>query len=443
MTNPVLLSFFAQSDEYREEILNNLKEQGWTPANPKVAGSQLNTLFFQIFAALNFQKEYGFSYYDENDTHKVGHFKRHLNKIYFCKKDNDSLNKQTPVDNTEYWVMFIDLDNPPALGNHNHDTTYAKLAGKNTQAFKVKDAENDDEAVSKKQMETAFENLDISPFTGFKNHLINGDMQVSQRADIDTAPVVNNGAVYAIDRFRGASSTTQTIQRISTNQPSHAVGGKSLKFVATTTINGSIGAVQDVEHFEKFKGQEVTLSTWVKSNNANARLMIVAGADAYVSNAHTGDETWQLLQVTVTLKTTITNLICYFRIMDSQGNSQAPLVANVDYIEFTQAQLELGNKATSFEIRPLSLELCMCQRYFTKGFKDVILSARTTDTGKGVANIFFPVKMRVIPTCNIISTGNVSTHINTYPHEEFVGYQATVSGGTATVKLESADAEIY
>lgn len=50
-----------------------------------------------------------------------------------------------------------------AESNHNHDTTYAKLGGLNNQKFKVGDAEEDDDAVNKKQLNNAIFSIQTLP----------------------------------------------------------------------------------------------------------------------------------------------------------------------------------------------------------------------------------------------------------------------------------------
>lgn len=157
MVNPKLLAYFAQTDTFRVEIPQNMLPQGWSEANPLVGGRQLNQLFWQIFEFLNFQKQHGFSYYDENDTHKVGHLKRHLNKIYFCKLDNDVDNKQAPVSNKDYWDIFLDLDKPI----YDELLNYASKNGNALNLFKVKAAESNTDAVNLLQMNNALSKVGL------------------------------------------------------------------------------------------------------------------------------------------------------------------------------------------------------------------------------------------------------------------------------------------
>ena len=95
-------------------------------------------------------------------------------------------------------------------------------------------------------------------------------------------------------------------------------------------------------------------------------------------------------------------------------------------ITYTGVQLEKGSTATSFDYRPYSAELAMCQRYFAKSYNiDVIagtstgvgcLSLRQWDSTAARSGIPFlmryPVSMRATPTLTIYSingnSGNIS-----------------------------------
>lgn len=165
-TNPVLLKGFAvEEDSLKEDIPAVLSSFGWSLTNSKINGKQLNTIFNQIFGYLNFLQSKGLSFWQEDKpyvaTASYKDIVRRGNKIYFAKQNSNSdpVNNpapKAPESNSDYWGVLLDLDNPPALGNHNHDTTYAKLGGLATQLFKVANAVADDEAVNKLQMENFF-----------------------------------------------------------------------------------------------------------------------------------------------------------------------------------------------------------------------------------------------------------------------------------------------
>lgn len=192
-TNPVLLKGFAvEEDSLKEDIPAVLSSFGWSLTNSKINGKQLNTIFNQIFGYLNFLQSKGLSFWQEDKpyvaTASYIDIVRRGNKIYFAKQDSnlDPVNNpapKAPESNLDYWGVLLDLDNPPALGNHNHNGVYALLAGSEQQLFKVKDAQADNEAVSKSQME----------------NFVNGQTKfVEKRKDISgDIDLVLTGGIYA------------------------------------------------------------------------------------------------------------------------------------------------------------------------------------------------------------------------------------------------------
>ena len=71
--------------------------------------------------------------------------------------------------------------------------------------------------------------------------------------------------------------------------------------------------------------------------------------------------------------------------------------------DITGVQLEVGTAATAFEYRPFGTELQLCQRYYYRNqASDVnqMLSSggQVYSTTGAVANIVFPVPMRIAPT---------------------------------------------
>lgn len=160
-TNPVLLKGFAvEEDSLKEDIPAVLSSFGWSLTNSKINGKQLNTIFNQIFGYLNFLQSKGLSFWQEDKpyvaTASYKDIVRRGNKIYLAKQDSNPDPKNNPLpkapeSNPDYWGLILDLDNPPALVNHNHNEIYALLTGSATQSFKVKSATANDEAVSLSQ----------------------------------------------------------------------------------------------------------------------------------------------------------------------------------------------------------------------------------------------------------------------------------------------------
>ena len=193
-TNPVLLKGFAvEEDSLKEDIPAVLSSFGWSLTNSKINGKQLNTIFNQIFGYLNFLQSKGLSFWQEDKpyvaTASYKDIVRRGNKIYLAKQDSNPDPKNNPLpkapeSNPDYWTLLLDLDNPI----HDELLKYALKNGSASNLFKVKDAEADDEAVSKKQMETALQNVETSVQVFEKPNGINTPLFLKASASSITIP---------------------------------------------------------------------------------------------------------------------------------------------------------------------------------------------------------------------------------------------------------------
>ena len=204
---------------------------------------------------------------------------------------------------------------------------------------------------------------DTAARAGRKNLIINGAMQVSQRGAYTSATGLTSSWTYHLDRFK---TRINNISGNLTHKVDQTVNGKltdTVRLDATSTASGYINLLQQFEDLQKLKGQPVTFSAWVKSNNTNAKLVLHRdGSNAQTATAHTGGGGWELLTATVTLATNITTVGLYCGILaNATGNVS---ITNGDYFEMAFVQLELGSVATDFEHRSYGEELALCQRYF-------------------------------------------------------------------------------
>ena len=133
-------------------------------------------------------------------------------------------------------------------------------------------------AVAEGAMTLASQNM--TPYTGFKNRIINGAMVISQRVAVATPVTVNNSVdFFACDRFSATGQATDGVFTI--QQSTTAPAGFSNSVLATvTTADSSIGATQYyVAVRQKIEGfnvadlgwgtasaATVTLSFWVRSS---------------------------------------------------------------------------------------------------------------------------------------------------------------------------------
>ena len=280
---------------------------------------------------------------------------------------------------------------------------------------------------------------------GFRNRLINGGMTIDQRNA--GASVTRNATdnVYTLDRWNTRAESSDgvyTVQRV-VDGPSGFIN--SLK-VTVTTADASIGAAQVYALNQAIEGfniadfnwgataasagktaQTVTLSFWVKSTlTGSFGASIINGSSnrsypfLYTISAA---NTWEQKSVTIAGDTSGTwatdntaGLLVSFAIgtgsnelgtvntwggalyRGATGQTQIISTLNATW-QVTGVQLEKGSTATSFDYRPYSAELALCQRYYYR------LTAATTHasgfaplTTRADVIIWFPVSMRIAPS---------------------------------------------
>jgi hypothetical protein len=278
-------------------------------------------------------------------------------------------------------------------------------------------------------------------FTGRKNLIINGAMQITQRGPTYTG--VSGSGYYAVDRFRHSISIgTWTISQ-TTDAPNGF--GQSLK-MDCTTAEASPGSTDALAFVQKIEGQDlqqlkkgtasaeqVTLSFWVKcTKTGTAQVNLVdedntrmIGQQFTISATNTweqktltfaGDTTGALgndnsssLRVEIwldagssyrsgatptsweTLSSTDYFAGCDLNLGDSTSND----------IYITGVQLELGDTATTFEHRSYPEELTLCQRYYyvlQDTANKYISSGEYVNTNELGTTVIYPVTMRSSPT---------------------------------------------
>jgi hypothetical protein len=276
----------------------------------------------------------------------------------------------------------------------------------------------------------------------FKNRIINGSMVFDQR---NAGASVTNG--FAVDRFefQESSGAAFTVQR-STTVPT----GFSNSLVTTVTPTAASATAAQVNRlFQRIEGNNiadfgwgaagassVTLSFWVRSsltgtyciglvNNAANRSYV---AEYTINSANT----WEYKTITVagdTSGTWETGTSSGVQVTFDLGggsnyNTTAGVWAAGNYTRTTNqanfantlnatfyitgVQLEKGSTATSFDYRPYTTELQLCQRYLPAfgGYVGHLTMAQCNSTTAVTVVIPFPVTARVAATGISVSSGS-------------------------------------
>ena len=241
-------------------------------------------------------------------------------------------------------------------------------------------------------------------YDGFKNRIINGAMVIDQRnagASISVAAATPS-TYFPVDRFFCQSTGTAfTAQRVT--------GSGSFKNALRLTgaaSNTSAYTTQRIESLNTYDlvSQSVTLSAVLSRSSGTTctwTAYAAGSADNYSSPT-------TIATGTFTLTSTATAYSATFNAGANAGNgimiefSWGALGAGVT-VDITGVQLEKGSTATSFDYRPYSTELSLCQRYYYQveagGSAYTQFGAgRAFSTTGGNGIVQFPMPMRTAPT---------------------------------------------
>ena len=275
-----------------------------------------------------------------------------------------------------------------------------------------------------------------------RNLIINGAMQVAQRATSFTG---TNGGYRTVDRIgyvRNGATPTNTH-----SQSTDAPAGFANSWKLNVDTGAAMGAsddygvmdyaieAQDLQHlnYGTASAQPLTLSFWVKSNVVGTYAVGLRQIDAtrYISATYTVDvsATWEYKTITFvgdvsgvinndnggglqiewpmssgTDYTSGSNDVWSASATDRwAGHAVAVLGTDTNYFQITGIQLEVGDTATPFEHRIYGQELALCQRYYqvlpVDSGSDFLLCSRFSDTsGTPYASYMLPVDTRAVPT---------------------------------------------
>ena len=243
---------------------------------------------------------------------------------------------------------------------------------------------------------------------GMRNALFNADFRINQRGYVSAATLA--AGAYGHDRFKaGASGGDYSFTQLASSTQVTIASGKSL--------------IQVVEDKNVVGGSYVL--SW--TGTALARVGV---------NSATPSGTFVVSPALITGQTAGTTMSVEF----NAGT-------------LNTAQLELGTVATPFEVRPVGLELALCQRYLpTFGLNNSVFSGQCVSSTSCNAILPFPVQVRVPPTgltsstlTNqvVVNVAGVVTAVASISFTSDIGtVSASVSLGVAG-GLVAGDATVY
>lgn len=228
----------------------------------------------------------------------------------------------------------------------------------------------------------------VSPFSGFKNYIINGNFDIWQRGTSQTTSGYGSD-----DRWdNNNAGSTKTHSRVVCSDVERALfNAKYFSRTVVTSVAGSNNyciKVHRIEDVTKTAGKTVTLSFWAKADsNKNIAIEFVQifGTGGTPSPIETGigaqkiavSAVWKKYSITVTVPSLIgktlgtdgahtysASLYFWFDAGSNYNYRTANLGQQSGTFDIAQVQLEEGSVATPFENRPYGLELSLCQRYY-------------------------------------------------------------------------------
>ena len=288
-------------------------------------------------------------------------------------------------------------------------------------------------------------------YNGFKNRIINGGMDIAQRGTSFTSTSsANNDDTYVLDRFYILSDGNDIIDVTQTTTV--PTGAKYSIGLDVETVNKKFGIAQIIENANCFDaiGGNVTVSFQAKvsatTNLDNIKCAIVAWsgtADTVTSDiisAWNVEGTNPTLIANATYENTPANLnvTTSFATYTVTANVDTASTSNIilfiwsdvtttslgEFLYITDVQLEKGSTATSFDYRPYTTELQLCQRYYTFGnnyYQGTTYNFRS-----------FSVTMRAAPTLtSSIALSDPLTYTD--------GFRGFTAGTQATTFTASAE----
>ena len=215
---------------------------------------------------------------------------------------------------------------------------------------------------------TTNEACTLNQVRGFKNLIINGGFDVSQRG----TSFVNGG--YTLDRWLvNQVNGSVVVSTTDVRTADYWLGAKNVISLAPQNGVTAWSLLQRLEDVSTVSGKTITVSFIAAVGTGTYPLDFMQMNRAYGTGGSTSDI--DVFDSGIVLTTTPTRYTITRTIPSVNGKTigagsyfelafQSTLVGIGQIVYFSNIQLEEGSVATPFEQRPYGLELSLCQRYY-------------------------------------------------------------------------------
>ena len=267
---------------------------------------------------------------------------------------------------------------------------------------------------------TALQSINGGQLSGFRNRVINGGCMVQQRA---TVPLSASPQIGNVDRYLvscNGSGLTGTVQQVTATD-----------FTATGTGVGLVGSwtsgAPQIEHrietlnVVDLNGKTVTISGMLYHSFGTTRNCVV--------RLNRPTTTYDVFSAQTTIATSApfaapTGVATPFSLTVALGSADASRGLAIQVFDnaastvsskvfaISGLQLEIGSVATTFEQRPIGLELALCQRYYEvlqTAAGALMISGYAPAASTGIYQSFaWKVTKRVAPTVTVVGSWAVT-----------------------------------
>ena len=311
----------------------------------------------------------------------------------------------------------------------------------------------------------------VSPFSGFKNYIINGNFDVWQYGTSQT--IDGYGSDDRWFNSNAASTKTHSLMNCTDTERALFNASKFSRTVSTyvSDTNSFVKKTQRIEDITKLAGKTVTVSFWARADsNKKMNIQVVdfygsggtpTANGTSVTNFGNIDltSTWAKYKLTATLPSLVGKTLGTDGAHTSSFRLDFGFTFSADRLEVTlfgmpvgqsgtfdiaQVQLEEGSVATPFEQRPYGLELSLCQRYYETGDGAILCSSNTESMAGTIVNQQFKAIKRITPTSTVTKiSGTISgLSIGGSLHSMNITPSAQASDGQYAYYTWTASAEL-